>query len=100
MDRSPVGRGPFCKDRHVTGERVRLLGKPGCHLCDDARDVVSAVCAELSVAWSEVDVRTDAALFSKYGEYIPVVFVDGEQHDFWRVSPERLRAALTQTLSS
>lgn len=74
--------------------RVRLLGKAGCHLCEDAREVVSAVCDELDVGWTEVDVRTDPALSSRYGVYIPVVFVDGAQHDFWRISPERLRAAL------
>ena len=33
-------------------------------------------------------------MLARYGEYIPVVLVDGEQHDFWQVSPERLRAAL------
>jgi hypothetical protein len=30
-----------------------------------------------------------------YGEQLPVIFVDGAQHDFWRVDPARLRSALT-----
>jgi glutaredoxin len=75
-------------------ERVMLYGKPGCHLCDDARAVVQAVCAELGVGWTEVDITVDPELFEKYGEQIPVTFVDGRQHDFWRVDPARLRKAL------
>jgi glutaredoxin len=74
--------------------RVTLYGKPGCHLCDDARAVVAAVCAERAESWEEVDVTTSAELLRRFGEEIPVTFVDGAQHDFWRVDPDRLRAAL------
>jgi glutaredoxin len=74
--------------------RVRLLSKPGCHLCDDAREVIESVCAELGERYDEVDISTDAALMEEYAEQIPVAFVDGARHDFWRVDPERLRAAL------
>jgi hypothetical protein len=75
--------------------RVRLFGKAGCHLCEEARAVVADVCADLGVGWTEVDILSDPDLLARYGEYIPVVLVDGEPHDFWRVSPVRLRAALT-----
>ncbi|WP_405062396.1 glutaredoxin family protein [Kribbella sp. NBC_01505] len=75
--------------------RVTLYGKPGCHLCDDARAIVEAVCAEVGVEWTEVDITQDDALFVQYGEQIPVTLVDGKQHDFWRVDPARLRKALT-----
>lgn len=74
--------------------RVVLYGKPGCHLCDDARAVVEAVCAEVGADWSEIDITTDPELFRAYGEQIPVTVVDGRQHDFWRVDPARLRKAL------
>jgi len=74
--------------------RVRLLGKPGCHLCDDARAVVERVCGDLGVTWEDVTIADDPDLLRRYGEYIPVVFVDGVQHDFWRVSADRLSAAL------
>ena len=46
-----------------------------------------AVCAELGVGWTEVDITQDDRLFTEYGEQIPVTFVDGKQHDFWRVDP-------------
>ncbi len=77
--------------------RVTIYSKPGCHLCDDARAVVARVCAELGETYDEVDITAgpDAAeLSARFGEEIPVTFVDGRQHDFWRVDPDRLRAAL------
>ena len=74
--------------------RVTLYGKPGCHLCDDARTVIERVCAALGTSYDEVDITTSPELFDAYGEQIPVTFVDGRQHDFWRVDEERLRRAL------
>ena len=74
--------------------RVTLIGRPGCHLCDEARAVVERVCEDLGQAWTEVDVDGDPALLERYGEEIPVTLVDGAQHDFWRVDEARLRAAL------
>ena len=74
--------------------RVRLFSKPGCHLCDDARLVIDEVCGSLGESYDEVDITTDAALMAEYGEQIPVTFVDGRQHDFWRVDADRLRGAL------
>lgn len=78
----------------MTG-RVRLLSKPGCHLCDDARAVVEAVCADAGTTYDEVDITQHPELLASYAEQIPVTFVDGVQHDYWRVDPARLRAALT-----
>ncbi len=74
---------------------VTLVGKPGCHLCDDAREVVLAVCAETGTDVEEVSVLDDPVLNDRFGEFIPVVLIDGEQHDFWRISADRLRRALT-----
>jgi hypothetical protein len=78
----------------VADERVILVGKPGCHLCDDARVVVAAVCADRGVSWAEVSILDDPDLADRYAEQIPVVLVDGAVHDFWRVDSERLRKAL------
>ena len=74
--------------------RVTLLGKPGCHLCEDARAVVAQVAEELGVPWEERDISGDEALMREYGERLPVTLIDGVEHDFWRVSATRLRAAL------
>jgi glutaredoxin len=79
----------------MTGSaRVTLYGKPGCHLCEDAREVIARVCADLGTTYDEVDITTDVSLQRRYGEQIPVTLVDGAQHDFWRVDEARLRSAL------
>jgi glutaredoxin len=59
--------------------KVVLYGKPGCHLCDDARAVVSEALAGRDVDLEEVDVTLDPALERRYGERIPVLTVDGEE---------------------
>jgi glutaredoxin len=74
--------------------RVTFYSRVGCHLCDDARAVVARVCADLGESFVEVDVDSDPALEDRFGEEVPVTFVDGRQHDFWRVDEGRLRAAL------
>lgn len=74
--------------------RVLLYSKPGCHLCDEAREVIEAVCVETGAGYDEVDISADPELMAEYGEQIPVTFVDGRQHDFWRVGADRLRRAL------
>jgi glutaredoxin len=79
----------------ATPNRVVLLGRPGCHLCDDARVVVERVAAELGVGWEERDITVASADdLAEYWDKIPVTFVDGVQVDFWRISEPRLRAAL------
>jgi hypothetical protein len=74
--------------------RVTLIGKPGCHLCDDARAIIISVCADTENTWEEVSIEDDPALFDEHWDRIPVVLVDGRPHDFWRVDADRLRSAL------
>jgi hypothetical protein len=74
--------------------RVVLLSREGCHLCDDARAVVARVCADLGVAWREDEITSSPELLRRHVDDIPVTFVDGEVHDFWRVDEARLREAL------
>ena len=59
--------------------RVVLYGKPGCHLCDEARDTVTAVRALHPFDLEEVDVSVDPELHAAYGERIPVLALDGEE---------------------
>ena len=73
---------------------MTLYAKPGCHLCEQARPVIARVCAESGVGWEEIDISTDPELVRRFGAQIPVVYVDGRPHDFWRVEAGRLRAAL------
>jgi hypothetical protein len=79
---------------------VTLIGKPGCHLCDVAREVIEQVVAGLpddtadGIRLDEASILDDAALYEQWWEKIPVVLIDGEPHAHWRVAPDRLRAAL------
>jgi glutaredoxin len=74
--------------------RVTLYSRPDCHLCDDARKLIGQVCAEMGESYVEVSIAGDPDLERRFGHEVPVTFVDGKQHDYWRVDPGRLRAAL------
>jgi len=84
----------------VSTVALTLISKPGCHLCDAARDVVTSVVAELadatSVTVSELSIFDDPELHEKYVEEIPVVLINGRVHNIWRVDPDRLRNALQE----
>ncbi len=83
--------------------RLTLIGKPGCHLCDDARDAVAAVIAEpgftSEVTVEELSIADDAALAELYSEEIPVVLINDAVHTIWRVDPVRLRVALEKAIA-
>ena len=86
---------------------LTLIGKPGCHLCDDARLVVSDVVTQLTsadesasaqrslrITVEELSIEGDPALFAEYGEQIPVLLLNGKVHNFWRIDPVRLTTSL------
>jgi glutaredoxin len=80
---------------------LTLITKPDCHLCDVAREVVDTVLADLpddiadDVEVDERSITDDPALYDVWWEKIPVVLVDDRLVGHWRISPERLRTALT-----
>ncbi len=59
------------------------------------RDGRRPSCPEDAVDIDELSIADDPALYAQWWEKIPVVLIDGELHGHWRVSPDRLRAALT-----
>ncbi len=75
--------------------RVTLIGKPDCHLCDDARQIISTVCADLNVTWTELSILDDPELADEYWDEIPVTLIDGNVHNIYRVDEARLRAKLS-----
>jgi glutaredoxin len=70
--------------------RLTLLTRPGCHLCDVAKETMDRVAAKSGEAWTEVDISGDPELEDEYGLRIPVVLLDGKEHGYWRVEEERL----------
>ena len=90
---------------------LTLIGKPSCHLCDDARVVVNdvvrqltstdAVAIDLGVSGlvvRELSIEDDRALFEEYWEQIPVLLINGKVHNFWRIDPIRLNNSLKEIL--
>ncbi len=92
-DRQP-GQAPAARPGADRQHSITLLTRPGCHLCDAAREVIARVAEELGVPWSERDITQSEDDLREYRETIPVTLIDGIQHDFWRVSEQRLRRAL------
>ena len=85
----------------MSAVRLTLIGRPGCHLCDDARQAIDDVrerlaAAGIATAYEELDITRDAALADAHAEHIPVVQIDGRRHAIWRVDPDRLAAAVTK----
>jgi glutaredoxin len=75
---------------------VTVVTRQGCHLCEVAEAEVERICAELAVPWETTDVDADPELRAEYGERVPVILIDGEEHGYWRVEEPRLRAALAR----
>lgn len=81
--------------------QLTLIVKPGCHLCDAAREAIDGVLFEFRksnpaavVAVEEKNILEDEALQLKYSEEIPVLLIDGNMHNYWRIDEERLMRAL------
>ena len=72
--------------------RLTLLSRPGCHLCEEMRRQVDTILASRPRTWEEVDVDSDPELARRYGDSIPVLFVNGRL--FAKVRLPRLAAAL------
>ncbi len=80
--------------------RVTLVGRPGCHLCDIAREVVARVTAETGQAWWERNIDVEQDLHDRYWDRIPVLLVDGVELAAYRVEEDALRAALSALTST
>ena len=75
-------------------KRVVLYGKPGCHLCDEARTAVAGVRARHPFELEEIDVSADPALHRAYGERIPVLELDGRELFEFHVDADELARRL------
>ena len=73
---------------------VTVVSRQGCHLCEVAEAEVARICGELDVPWEVTDVDADTELRAEYGDQVPVILIDGQEHGYWRVEEERFRAAL------
>ena len=78
---------------------LRLLSRPGCGLCEEMRSEVDELLGERPHAWEVVDVDSDPALAARYGDAIPVLFVNGRLFAKIRLPRLALRLRLDRAVS-
>jgi glutaredoxin len=74
--------------------RLTLYGKPGCHLCEEAREVVQQVRERRPFELEEIDITRDPVLEARYRERIPVVAIDGQETLELVIEPTELERCL------
>jgi hypothetical protein len=81
--------------------RLQLLTRAGCHLCDVAAETLARLAEEAGLPAGDVvldvDVDADPALQAEFGDRVPVVLLDGQEHSFFTVDVPRLRRDLGLT---
>jgi len=85
---------------------LTLIGKPGCHLCEDAELAVDRVLAiflaanpSVTVSIAQHNILDDVELAARYSEEIPVLLINGKVHNYWRIDEERFATALNALVS-
>ena len=73
---------------------VTVYSRHGCHLCENAVNTLEELREELAFEIEIIYIDGNSELEKLYGEQVPVIHIDGEHHDFWRVDPERFRSSL------
>ena len=75
---------------------VTVFTRVDCHLCEVAVQEVAEIATAAGASWTTVDVDADPDDRAEYGDRVPVILVDGVEHGYYRVEPDRLRRALTR----
>jgi len=92
---SKSGDSEFSKQTdRVSSCNVTVFTRHGCHLCHVAIELLESMNVELDFVIEKIYIDGDEKLERLYGEQIPVIHIDGEHHDFFRVDPERFRSSL------
>ena len=73
---------------------VTVFTRHGCHLCEVAIETLESMKVELDFTIEKKYIDGNQELEKLYSEQVPVIQIDGEHHDFWRVDPERFRSCL------
>lgn len=73
---------------------VTVYTRHGCHLCHVAIEVLESMAIQLDFSIEKIYIDGDKVLEGMYGELIPVIHINGEHHDFWRIDPERFKSSL------
>jgi len=74
--------------------KVTIYSRQGCHLCDEAFNTLESMRDELNFEIDVVNIDIDPELIKLYSDEVPVIHIDGEHHDFYKVDPVRFRSSL------
>jgi glutaredoxin len=76
---------------------VTLYTRPGCHLCEDAKEAIAQLLEEMGARLREVNISNDAVLEARYGTDIPVIFIGGRKAAKHRVDVKKFRRQLLES---
>lgn len=77
--------------------RVIIYSRPGCHLCEEAKQIIKGSGVEGEYTLEEINIESDAELLRRYRYHIPVVTIDGVEAFRHRLTAEEFRAAVTKS---
>ena len=72
---------------------VTVYSRHGCHLCENAVNTLEGMRAELNFTIEVIYIDGSPELEKLYGHEVPVIHINGEHHDFFKVDPERFRTS-------
>ena len=75
---------------------VRIYSRSNCHLCDVALETLESFQGEFDFKIDKQLIDGKPELEEKFGESVPVILINNEPHDFFRVDPERFRSAISK----
>jgi len=73
---------------------VTVYSRHGCHLCENAEKTLESMREELAFEIEIIYIDDNPELEKLYGNEVPVIHINGEHHDFYKVDPERFRTSL------
>jgi glutaredoxin len=74
--------------------KIKILSKPDCHLCDEAKEIIERVTERLPIETEVIDIQKDPGLYDQYRYDIPVIFLDDRKIFKHRVDEEKLKKIL------
>lgn len=75
---------------------VSVYSRSNCHLCEVALEVISEIQKDFEFTITKILIDGDTELEEKYGEQVPVILINNQPHDFFRVDPKRFRLAISK----
>lgn len=76
---------------------VTIYSKPDCCLCEEAKEQLLALNKQLPFLLKEVDISRDEELLQKFGEEVPVIFIEGRKAFKFRIDPGQFKEKLART---